>query len=174
MAHPLTIGQVAKTVGLAAKTIRYYEEIGVLPAPTRAASGYRQYDEPGVQQVRFIRRARTLGLPLRQLKMLTAMLNGGLRPALRPRLLALVREQLSAVRNQIAELQLLQEDLERVLRRPLAPARERRATGCRCHPQSLSLRRCRCRHRQLWELPRHPDRRWRSRLRRLLFRQPTR
>ena len=132
MAQTVTVGHVAKVTGVAAKTIRYYEEIGVLPAPTRAASGYRQYDEPGVQRVRFIRRARSLGLPLRQLKMLTAMLNGGLRPALRPRLLALVREQLSAVRDQIAGLQLLEGELEQVLRRPLDPAQERRAKGCRC------------------------------------------
>jgi hypothetical protein len=40
MAPSLTIGQVAKTSGIAAKTIRYYEQIGVLPAPSRAASGY--------------------------------------------------------------------------------------------------------------------------------------
>jgi DNA-binding transcriptional MerR regulator len=132
MGQTVTIGHVAKVTGVAAKTIRYYEEIGVLPAPNRAASGYRQYDEPGVQRVRFIQRARTLGLPLRNLKMLTAMLNGGPRPALRPRLLALVREQLSAVRDQIAGLQLLQGELEQVLRRPLAPAHERRANGCRC------------------------------------------
>jgi DNA-binding transcriptional MerR regulator len=132
MAQTVTIGHLAKVTGVAAKTIRYYEEIGVLPAPPRAASGYRQYDEPRVQRVRFIRRARSLGLPLRQLKMLTAMLNGGSRLALRPRLLALVREQLSAVRDQIAGLELLEGELEQVLRRPLAPAQERRAKGCRC------------------------------------------
>jgi MerR family transcriptional regulator, copper efflux regulator len=132
MAQTITIGHVAKVTGVAAKTIRYYEEIGVLPAPTRTASGYRQYDEPGVRRVRFIRRARTLGLPLRSLGTLTATLNGGSRPALRPRLLALVRAQLSAVRDRIAELQLLQQELEQILRRPLAPARERLAKGCQC------------------------------------------
>jgi DNA-binding transcriptional MerR regulator len=132
MAKTFTIGDVARVTGVAAKTIRYYEEIGVLPAPSRTGSGYRQYDEPGVQRVRFIRRARALGLPLRHLKTLTATLNGGPRPALRPRLLAVVREQLSAVSDQIAELQLLQTELERVLRRPLTPARDRRANGCRC------------------------------------------
>jgi len=132
MAQTFTIGHVAKATGVAAKTIRYYEGIGVLPAPSRAASGYRRYDEPGVLQVRFIRRARALGLPLRHLKTLTATLNGGPRPALRPRLLALVREQLSAVREQIAGLQLLEGELEQVLRRPPAPAQERRAKGCRC------------------------------------------
>jgi MerR family transcriptional regulator, copper efflux regulator len=132
MAQIITIGHVAKVTGVAAKTIRYYEEIGVLPAPTRTASGYRQYDEPGVRRVRFIRRARTLGLPLRSLGTLTATLNGGSRPALRPRLLALVRAQLSAVRDRMAELQLLQQELEQILRRPLAPARERLTKGCQC------------------------------------------
>ena len=132
MPRTLTIGDLAKATGVAAKTIRYYEEIGVLPAPRRTPSGYRQYDEPGVQRVRFIGRARTLGLPLRQLKTVAATLNGGARPALRPRLLALVREQLSQVRNQIADLHLLERELEQVLRSPLAPAGERRANGCRC------------------------------------------
>jgi hypothetical protein len=51
----------------------------------------------------------------------------------RPRLLALVRAQLSAVKRQIADLQLLQQELERVLRRPLPSAAERRGDGgCRC------------------------------------------
>jgi DNA-binding transcriptional MerR regulator len=132
MAQTFTIGQVAKATGVAAKTIRYYEEIGVLPAPSRTVSGYRQYDEPGVQRLRLIRRARSLGLPLLRLKTLATMLNGAPRPALRPRLLGLVRGQLSAVRHQIAELQLLEQELEQVLRRPFAPARERRARGCQC------------------------------------------
>ena len=70
MAPSLTIGQVAKTSGVAAKTIRYYEQIGVLPAPSRGASGYRLYDQTGVERLRFIRRARSLGLPLQQLKTL--------------------------------------------------------------------------------------------------------
>ena len=128
----LTIGDLARATGVAAKTIRYYEEIGVLPAPRRTPSGYRQYDEPGVQRVRFIGRARTLGLPLRRLKMLAATRNVGARPALRPRLLALVREQLAQVRSQIADLTLLERELEQVLRRPLAPAQHRRAKGCQC------------------------------------------
>jgi DNA-binding transcriptional MerR regulator len=132
MAQTFTISQVAQATGVAAKTIRYYEGISVLPAPSRTASGYRQYDEPGVQRVRFIRRARTLGLSLRHLKTLMAAQNGGPRGALRPRLLALVRDQLSAVKHQIGELQVLQRDLEQVLERPLPSAQERRAQGCRC------------------------------------------
>jgi DNA-binding transcriptional MerR regulator len=51
MAPSLTIGQVAQSSGVAAKTIRYYEQIGVLPAPSRAASGYRLYDQSGVERL---------------------------------------------------------------------------------------------------------------------------
>src|SRR5213594_2638798 len=97
MAHSLTIGQAAKTSGVAAKTIRYYEEIGVLPAPSRAGSGYRLYDQPGVERLRFIRRARSLGLSLHQIKALMSTLNGGSCPAFRPQLRALVRGQLDVV-----------------------------------------------------------------------------
>ena len=94
MRPTLTIGQLAKTTGMAAKTIRYYEEIGLIPAPARAASGYRQYDDSAVERVRFIRRARSLRLPLRRLAALVNSLNGRPRATLRPRLLALVHEQL--------------------------------------------------------------------------------
>src|SRR5437867_11909146 len=76
MAHSLTIGEVTNTSGMAAKTIRYYEEIGVLPIPRRTASGYRLYDKPGMKRLCFIWRARALGLTLQQLKMLTTISNG--------------------------------------------------------------------------------------------------
>ena len=132
MAPALTIGQFAKATGVAAKTIRYYEQIGVLPTPRRTAAGYREYDQPGVQRLRFIRRARSLGLPLRDLKALTLTLDGGPRPVLRPRLLALVGEQRPAVRHQTAELRLLQRQLEQALRRLLTSPRERHTDGCRC------------------------------------------
>jgi MerR family copper efflux transcriptional regulator len=126
------IGQVAKTTGVAAKTIRYYEEIGVLPVPSRAVSGYRQYDLHDVERVRFIRRARSLGLPLRRLKTLTNAVAAAPRPSLRPRLLAIVQAQLSAVRNKLAELELLRQQLEQVSQRMLALPGGRHTGPCRC------------------------------------------
>jgi MerR family transcriptional regulator, copper efflux regulator len=132
MAFRLTISQVAKASGVAAKTIRYYEQIGVLPAPSRAASGYRLYDQPGAERLRFIRRARSLGLPLQQLKTLMSTLNGGPASALRPRLRALVGEQLDAVKNQIAELELLRQQLEQVVRRMRTPGSRRAGGACQC------------------------------------------
>ena len=132
MASRLTIGQVAETSGVSAKTIRYYERIGVLPAPSRATSGYRLYDQPGVERLRFIRRARSLGLPLQQLKTLMSTLNGGPPPALRPRLRALVRGQLDAVKNRIAELEQLRQQLEQVFQQMGTPAPRRAGGACQC------------------------------------------
>ena len=131
MTRALTIGQLAKATGVASKTIRYYEEIGVLPSPSRSPARYRQYDESGVERLRFIRRARSLRVPLREIRALVAALEEG-RPGLRPRLLVLVRQQLSAVQRQSAELQLLQQHLERILRRLLTSPRRRQKDGCRC------------------------------------------
>ena len=132
MAASLTIGQVAKTSGVAAKTIRYYEQIGVLPAPRRTASGYRLYDQFGVERLRFIRRARSLGLPLQQLKTLMDTFNGGAHPPLRPRLRALVRAQLDAVKNQITELEGLRQQLEQILQRMRTSVYRPHAGVCQC------------------------------------------
>ena len=131
MIPALTIGQLAKATGVASKTIRYYEQIGVLPMPRRSAARYRQYDQVGVQRLRFIRRARSLRVPLREIKTLVMALEEG-RPGVRPRLLELVRQQLLAVQHQSDELQLLQLQLEGVLRRMLTSPRRRPKDGCRC------------------------------------------
>ena len=132
MAPSLTIGQAAKMSGVAAKTIRHYEQIGVLPAPRRAASGYRLYDQTGVERLRFIRRARSLGLPLQQLKTLMDTLNGGGHPPLRPRLRALVRAQLDAVTNQITELERLRQQLEQIFQRMRTSVYQPHAGACQC------------------------------------------
>jgi DNA-binding transcriptional MerR regulator len=132
MAQALTIGEVAQATGVPAKTIRYYEEVGVLPPPSRSAAGYRQYTDGDVQRLVFIRRARALGLPLQHLKALTIALDGEPRAAMRPRLLALVRAQLSTVHQQIGDLLLLQRQLEQVLHRLLTRPPADHPGGCRC------------------------------------------
>ena len=70
-------------------------------------------------------------MPLREIKALVAALEER-RPGLRPRLLALVRQQLLAVRHQSGELLLLQQELERILQRLLTSPRQREPGGCRC------------------------------------------
>jgi MerR family transcriptional regulator, copper efflux regulator len=132
MSRALTIGQVAKATGVAVKTIRYYEQIGALPSPPRSPAGYRQYDGAGVERLRFISRARSLGLPLQRLRILTTALNGRPRTALRSRLQTLVHEQLAAVQHQITELGLLRQELERVSDRIRRPHRRRNSGACHC------------------------------------------
>ena len=63
----MNIGEVAKGSGISAKMIRHYEEIGLLPAPTRTEAGYRQYIENDVLTLRFIRQARNLGFSISQI-----------------------------------------------------------------------------------------------------------
>ena len=149
MERPLTVGQLAHATGVPAKTIRYYEQVGVLPMPRRSDAGYRHYSRHDVHRLLFIRRARALGLSLANLKALTAELDSGACLTMRPRLQALVTEQLRTVQQQIAEFQLLERQLAQVLQRLQTPAPASHADGCQCldsdtteaqEPHPLSLR----------------------------------
>ncbi len=62
------IGKLAALTGVSASTIRYYEEIGILPPAQRAANGYRLYDDDDIQRVRFVQRARELNFNLSQIQ----------------------------------------------------------------------------------------------------------
>ena len=130
MAPWLTIGQLAQTTGVPAKTIRYYEQVGVLPLPRRTDAGYRQYAQRDTHRLLFIRRARALGLSLKRIQTLSAALDSGSSGSIRPQLLDLVRTQLHTVQQQVAEFKLLEQQLTQVLQRlqTAAPAPE----GGRC------------------------------------------
>jgi MerR family copper efflux transcriptional regulator len=149
MERPLTVGQLARATGVPAKTIRYYEQVGVLPVPRRSDAGYRHYSRHDVHRLLFIRRARALGLSLANLKALTAELDSGECLTMRPRLHKLVTEQLRTVQQQIAEFHVLEQQLAQVLQRLQTAAPASHAEGCQClggetseaqepHPLSLS------------------------------------
>ena len=69
----MKIGQLAKHAGAGIDTVRFYERQGLLPPPQRQASGYRQYDDSDVARLRFIRRAKTLGFTLVEIRELLAL-----------------------------------------------------------------------------------------------------
>ncbi|HJU25040.1 MAG TPA: heavy metal-responsive transcriptional regulator [Rhodanobacteraceae bacterium] len=72
-ARHLTIGSLARAAGVGIDTIRYYEREGLLPPPRRRDSGYRDYDRGTVERLRFIRRAKTLGFTLDDIRELLAL-----------------------------------------------------------------------------------------------------
>ena len=63
----MRIGEVARGSGLSPTTIRYYEEIGLVPKPSRAANGYRDYEPEAVERLRFISDAQDSGLTLAEI-----------------------------------------------------------------------------------------------------------
>jgi len=63
----LRIGEVARETGVPTKTIRYYEDIGLLPEPDRADNGYREYGSDTVDRLRFVRDAQATGLSLTEI-----------------------------------------------------------------------------------------------------------
>lgn len=72
-----SIGQVARRACVGVETVRFYEREGLLEEPVRRASGYRQYSEEAVKQIRFIKRAQQLGFSLKEIQeLLTLRVDG--------------------------------------------------------------------------------------------------
>jgi len=69
----LTIGNLAKAVGVGVETVRFYEREKLIPKPPRTKSGYRQYPEDTLERVRFIRLAKELGFTLAEIRQLLAL-----------------------------------------------------------------------------------------------------
>ena len=64
----MKIGELARTTGFSAQTIRYYETVGILPAPRRSDSGYRAYSPEDQDRLQFVRKAKRIGLSLEEIK----------------------------------------------------------------------------------------------------------
>ena len=69
----MTIGQVARQAGVGVETVRFYERTGLLTAPPRRASGYRQYAQEAVTRLQFIKRAKELGFSLKEITELLSL-----------------------------------------------------------------------------------------------------
>jgi DNA-binding transcriptional MerR regulator len=110
----LRIGEMARLAGVSPDTIRHYEKIGVLPHPQRTNSGYRQFSAANLDRVRLIRHALAMGFSLAELKQVLCIRDAGEAPCRRVR--ALARVKLRHVREEIAELTLLRDRMEEILR----------------------------------------------------------
>lgn len=106
----LSIGALAKQVQCTVPTIRYYEEIGLLPHATRAANGRRYYGDADYKRLLFIKRCRDFGFPIEQVRNLVSLFENGDRSCVEVRDVA--QEHLNAVRAKIAEFRQLEASLE--------------------------------------------------------------
>ena len=108
-----SIAQVCERSGLSARTVRYYEEIGLLPGVRRSEGGRRVYGDDELERLRFITRLKTLGLPLKEIRDLNAVYAiGGSTAAMLERLGQLLGAHLADVDRRLDELTALRSQLD--------------------------------------------------------------
>ncbi len=98
----MVIGEAARASGVSAKMVRYYESIGLVPTAARTGGGYRTYGAREVETLRFIRRARDLGLSMDRIKLLVGLWHDRERPSREVKRIA--QAHLSELRARIGEL----------------------------------------------------------------------
>jgi|JI8StandDraft_1071087.scaffolds.fasta_scaffold67038_1 DNA-binding transcriptional MerR regulator len=113
MSARLSIGLVARRTGATVPTVRYYEEIGLLPAASRTASGQRSYDEATVRRLVFIRRCRDFGFSIEQVRELVGLVDQPDRPCVEVRDIA--ASHLQQVRRKLDELKALETSLSAIV-----------------------------------------------------------
>ncbi|MEO7001390.1 MAG: MerR family transcriptional regulator, partial [Ktedonobacterales bacterium] len=111
-----TIGQIARLTGVHAKTIRYYESVGLLPTPARSENHYRRYTRADVNRLTLLQRIRSLGAPLPAARSLLAVTDTARCATVREELLALVDERLHDLDRQMAALRKQRAEVERYQR----------------------------------------------------------
>lgn len=105
----MKINQLSKLTNVLSKTIRYYEDVGLLPKASRNSNGYREYSSIDVDNLIFIRRCRELQIPLEKIKILIQVQTDTTSSCSEVDLL--IEQQLENVRKTINELSLLEKTL---------------------------------------------------------------
>jgi len=107
-----TIGVASSRTGCHVETIRYYERIGLLPAPMRTERGHRIYRSDDLKRIGFITRSRSLGFALREVADFLKLIDeGGYTCA---EVKAITLDQIASVRRKIADLERMLQGLERL------------------------------------------------------------
>jgi Cu(I)-responsive transcriptional regulator len=111
----MNIGEVAERTGVPAKTIRYYEEIGLVASPVRGGNGYRAYTDEAVHTLRFVASARNLGFTVDQCRMLLALYRDKSRASSDVKRVA--EEHIGEIDRKIEELGAMRKTLSTLARR---------------------------------------------------------
>ena len=120
----VSIGILAKRLGVNVETIRYYERVGLLPAPPRSAGGYRLYGSAHAERLQFVRRARDLGLSLDEVRRLLDLADQKSKSC--GKVHDLAAHHLADIRVRIADLK----RMERVLSRLVQACAEGELPSC--------------------------------------------
>jgi len=124
----LDIGRASKASGVSVKMIRHYEEIGLLKKVARTYANYRVYTGNDVHTLRFIKRARTLGFSVEDIRELLSLWQNKSRPSASVKKIA--RQHMGALHTRIAELKSMADTLEHLVdhchgdQRPACPILE--------------------------------------------------
>jgi MerR family copper efflux transcriptional regulator len=111
----MNIGEVAGRSGVPAKTIRYYEQVGLIPPARRSESGYRNYDERDLATLRFVQRARSLGFSVKDVGALLALWHDSARASAEVKSLA--GNHVAEIDRKIAELKSMRHTLVDLIQR---------------------------------------------------------
>jgi MerR family transcriptional regulator, copper efflux regulator len=122
------IGTIAKESGVPIKTIRYYEELGLLKAAGRTEGGFRLFDSDVLDRLNFIKRAQSLGLSLLEIKDFLGIHDRGELPC--DRIEAKLQSKVTAIDRQIQDLTLFKQELQVLLSKWQAVPPQHESTIC--------------------------------------------
>lgn len=108
----LFIGEVAKQAGINQKTIRFYEDIKLLPKSKQGQNNYRIYSQDTITRIYFIKNAKSLGFSLQDIKEILVLKDQGFEPCSHVR--DLLKQRIIALKREIAELNALNRDLKKL------------------------------------------------------------
>nr|WP_314432346.1 Cu(I)-responsive transcriptional regulator [uncultured Brevundimonas sp.] len=110
----MNIGQASRATGVSAKMIRYYESTGLIRPAERTGGNYRAFGDRDINELRFIRRARTLGFSIEDIVILLSLWRDRTRPSREVR--AVAEQRLAGLHARIAEMQAMADTLETLAR----------------------------------------------------------
>ena len=131
-------GELAERAGITTEAVRFYERVGVLSAPARTPSGYRDYDEAAVERLSFVRAAQVVGLTLGQIREVIAFRDQGEPPC--ALVLDLIRLRSAELGARIAEMRRIKAELDHLAERArtLRPEDCPEATVCHLIPPAAT------------------------------------
>lgn len=114
----MRIGDFAATCGVTAKTVRFYEQAGLLPEPSRTSGGYRDYPPEATVRLGFIRDAQSAGFSLAEIRGILALRDSGEVPC--THVTGLIQERLADVERRMADLRKTRTALRALAERAVA------------------------------------------------------